>query len=670
MMVEFFERMRALADKLHDRARISVSHLHDSNSDKRLKDELCELKKYLSTIHARFPDVQGTSGQNGNPRSSGELVRILISVHANLEATLKLIEEEDARSDPAIEKPFLWESELLNSNAEAIAFENHKLRVLLCTFDPDEDVKAAIPPHWKERRSQKIRRYVETEIQRCGRQRREVNPQDTHQIKWNELNDAGYLKLVSGHKRCEVSAESWEAYVQCFIQNLQIAREESCEPSHRWICLMICSHSLMSARGSREYREFSNLFKDPQDLYIISTGITLHHYTTELEILLFDTLTELETEYLKPDAVQEWNKTKNLQQSTLLTPQTPPIVQDTHEIVSTGLTQSTGIDEYVVIFKCQLNGEQVDHVIKIRKDAKGALTLDFDKELRLWPHTFLAFRGLDLRKASIHPNYHPVGSYMCDLTLERKLRGRPDITSGRLSFQSSKDLKEFQRVLTGYKVLVDFQQGIKLRTLGKYSIGSIDAITGRLQILLKDFSTGNDSTQVDAGSSLRRASTSLSTMSGTTFASIATLKAQQAIPGSQLTTIDEGKGLQIEMLVPPPPLVIMFVESSSRDGKIQRGQILAFRFAEHSKLDRKKCKPDDKIPRCFVDYPSRCDIEIGHSKFPQNPKELRWLEVSFLNDEEREIFTKQLEDARKIYHRRMEQHNQGMEFMRQSRYNT
>lgn len=44
---------------------------------------------------------------------------------------------------------------------------------------------------------------------------------------------------------------------------------------------------------------------------------------------------------------------------------------------------------------------------------------------------------------------------MCDLTLERKLRGRSIITSGCLFFQSSTNLKEFQRALTGYKVLVD-----------------------------------------------------------------------------------------------------------------------------------------------------------------------------------------------------------------------
>ncbi|KAM0141906.1 hypothetical protein ACHAP3_001899 [Botrytis cinerea] len=599
--------MRVLADKLHDRTRISLPHSHDSNSDNNLEGELDELIKYLSTIHARFLDVQGSSGQNGDPRSSGELIRILISVHANLQATLQSIEEEDEKSYTA-KKAFLWNSERLNAVAEVIAIENHKLRVLLCTFDPDENVETAIPLEWRRWRLRKMEGYVETEIQRCGRQRCEVSRLDgyNYQFKWNKLNDAEYLSHISGDKLCKVSAKSWEFFIQCFTRNLQIAQEESCGPSDRWIHLMICSHYLMSARDSREYRQFVTYFKHPQDLCIIDTGFTLHHYITELEILLFGILTELETEYLNPDDVQERTKKRNSQQSTPLIPQTPPLVQERHESVSTGSTQSMGIDEYGVIFKCQLGGEQVDHVMKIRMDAEGAMTLDFDEELRLWPNTLQAFR--------------------------------------------------------------EFQRGIKVRTLEKYQFKSKNAITGRLQIWLKDFSRGNDSTQVGASSSLRRASTSLSAMSRTTFASIATLKAQQAIPGSHLTTIDEGSGLQIEM--PVPPLVIMFVESSSRDGKIQRGQILAFKFAEHSKLDRKKCKPDDKFPRCFVLHPVRCDLEIGPLKFPQNSKELSWLEVSFSNDEEREIFTRQLEDARKIYHRRMEQHNQGLKFMQQGRHNT
>ncbi|KAM0180552.1 hypothetical protein ACHAPF_002259 [Botrytis cinerea] len=598
--------MRVLADKLHDRTRISLPHSHDSNSDNNLEGELDELIKYLSTIHARFLDVQGTSGQNGDPRSSGELIRILISIHANLQATLQSIEEEDEKSYTA-KKAFLWNSERLNAVAEVIVIENHKLRVLLCTFDPDENVETAIPLEWRRWRLRKMEGYVETEIQRCGRQRCEVSRLDgyNYQFKWNKLNDAEYLSHISGDKLCKVSAKSWEFFIQCFTRNLQIAQEESCGPSDRWIHLMICSHYLMSARDSREYRQFVTYFKHPQDLCIIDTGFTLHHYITELEILLFGILTELETEYLNPDDVQEKTKKRNSQQSTPLIPQTP-IVQGRHESVSTGSTQSMGIDEYGVIFKCQLGGEQVDHVMKIRMDAEGAMTLDFDEELRLWPNTLQAFR--------------------------------------------------------------EFQRGIKVRTLEKYQFKSKNAITGRLQIWLKDFSRGNDSTQVGASSSLRRASTSLSAMSRTTFASIATLKAQQAIPGSHLTTIDEGSGLQIEM--PVPPLVIMFVESSSRDGKIQRGQILAFKFAEHSKLDRKKCKPDDKFPRCFVLHPVRCDLEIGPLKFPQNSKELSWLEVSFSNDEEREIFTRQLEDARKIYHRRMEQHNQGLKFMQQGRHNT
>ncbi|KAF7946175.1 hypothetical protein EAE96_009178 [Botrytis aclada] len=669
MMMEFFDHMRVLADKLHDRTRISLPHSHDLNPDNDLEAELDELVKYLSTIHARFLNVQDTSGQNGDPRSSGGLTRILISIYESLEVTLQSIAEGDAKNYTDDKNTFLWKSELLDSLAEDIAIENHKLRVLLCTFDPDANVEAAIPLKWRRWRSGKIDGYVETEIQRFGRQGREISRLDgyNYQFKWNELNNAEYLSYISGDKLCKVSSKSWKAFIQCFTRNLQIAQEESCEPSDRWIHLMICSHYLMSARDSWEYRQFDTYFKHPQDLYIINTGFTLPHYITELEILLFGILTELDTEYLNPDSVQERTKTKNSQQSTPLIPQTPPLVQDRHESVSTGSTQSMSIDEYGVIFRCQLSGEQNGRVMKIRTDAKGALTLDFDEELRLWPETLKEFRELDLRRASIRPDYFTPGIYMCELTLERKLHGRPDITRGRLFFQSSTNLKEFQRALTGYKVLVDFQRGIKLRILEKYQLKSKNAITGRLQIWLKGFSKGHDSTQAGAGSSLRRASTSLSTMSGTTFASIATLKALQAIPGSHLTTIDEGSGLQIEM--PVPPLVVMFVESS-RDGKMQRGQILAFKFAEHSELDRKKCKPDDKFPRCFVLHPVRCQLEIGPLKFPQNPKELSWLEVTFSNDEEREIFTKQLEDARKIYHRRMEQYNKGLKFMRQGHHNT
>lgn len=58
----------------------------------------------------------------------------------------------------------------------------------------------------------------------------------------------------------------------------------------------------------------------------------------------------------------------------------------------------TAVPQYshvqILTFVSQLSGEQVDHVFKIRKDAKGALTLDFDKELRHWPHSLQAFKEL------------------------------------------------------------------------------------------------------------------------------------------------------------------------------------------------------------------------------------------------------------------------------------
>ncbi|KAF7855406.1 hypothetical protein EAF04_010149 [Stromatinia cepivora] len=668
--MEFFDHMRALADKLHDGTRIDP---HGSSSGNDLNEKLEELKRYLSTIYARFRSVRNSSSQNGDYRSSGDLSRILISIHGNLQATLYMIDEEDRKNYQRGKNVYIWRSETLSSVVKSIAIENHKLKVLLCTFDctfdPDANVEDAIPLELREWRLQKVEQYVETEIRRCGRQGREVNRLDgyNHEFKWNKLNNPEYLSHISQDRLSDVSSTSWEAYIHCFTRNLQIAQEEHCEPSNRWIHLMICSHYLMSARDSQEYRQFYTSFKHPQDSYIIETGFTLDHYVTELEILLFGILTKLETEYLDPDMVQERTKIQALHLLTPQIPQTPPLVQDRHESISTGSTQSMVVDEYGVLFKCHLAGEQMGHLLKLRIDAEGALTLDFD-EPHLWPTSLQAFRELDLRRASIRPNYFTPDVYMCDLFLERRQSRGTNVTTGHLFFPGSTNLKEFQRALTGYKVLVDFKRGIKLRTLEKFQLNSKNTITGRLQIWLRDFSRGSDSTQTGTNLSLRRASTSFSAASRTTFASISTLKAQQAIPGSHLTTIDEGSGLSIEM--PVPPLVIMFVESPSKDKKIQRGQILAFKFEERSKIDQKKCKPDDRSPRCFVLHAVRCDLEIGPLKFPQNPKELSWIEISFSNVEERDIFSDRLTDARKIYNRRMEQHNKGMKFLRQGHHNT
>ncbi|KAJ8059582.1 hypothetical protein OCU04_011237 [Sclerotinia nivalis] len=668
--MEFFDQMRALADKLHDCTRISPSHPRGLSSGKDLSEKLEELKRYLSTIYVLFRSARNSSSQNGDYRSSGGLSRILISIHGNLQATLHGIDEEDRKNYQPGKNLYIWRSETLSSVAESIAIENHKLRVLLCTFDPNAAIEDAIPLEARKWRSQNIEQYVETEIRRCGKQGREVNRLDdhNHEFKWNKLHNPDYLSHISQDSLCDASSRSWETYIHCFTRNLQIAQEEHCEPSDRWIHLMICSHYLMSARDSQEYRQFYTFFKHPQDSYIIETGFTLDHYVTELEILLFGILTKLETEYLDPDMVEERTKIQVLHLATPQIPQTPPLVQDRHESISTGSTQSAGVDEYGVLFKCHLAGEQMGHLLKLRIDAEGALTLDFDDEPRLWPTSLQAFRELDLRRASIRPNYLTPGVYMCDLILERGQSRGSDVTTGRLFFQGSTNLKEFQRALTGYKVLVDFERSIKLRTLGKFQLDSKNVIIGRLQIWLKDFGRGNDSTRTDTDFSLRRTSTSFSATSRTTFASISTLKAQQAIPGSHLTTIDEGSGLSIGM--PIPPLVIMFVESSSKDKKIQRGQILAFKFEGHSKLDQKKCKPDDRFPRCFVLHAVRCDLEIGPLKFPQNPKELSWIEISFSNEKERENFSKQLTDARKIYNRRMEQHNKGMKFLLQGHHNT
>lgn len=68
---------------------------------------------------------------------------------------------------------------------------------------------------------------------------------------------------------------------------------------------------------------------------------------------------------------------------------------------------------------------------------------------------FLIFPNSDLRRASINPNYLTPDVYMCDLILERKGPRKTDVMTGRLFFQSSTNLKDFQRALTGYKVKVD-----------------------------------------------------------------------------------------------------------------------------------------------------------------------------------------------------------------------
>jgi len=241
-----------------------------------------------------------------------------------------------------------------------------------------------------------------------------------------------------------------------------------------------------------------------------------------------------------------------------------------------------------------------------------------------------------------------------------------------MTFGDSKDLKQFQRYVTGYKVHVDFKQNIKLRVLKKTQFDSknLNVVTGRLQIWTwKDETNPDDVAGVK--SPLDRASTSMSTMSRASFASTATLKAQQKIPGAQITDVDGGDGLRVRM--PIPPLLIMFVELSSKDKDIQPGQILAFKIDQNAKIDRGKCKCDDKkakCPRCFIVHATRVDLEIGRWKYPTHAKELSWVELTFTDDIERETFTEQLKIARNMYSGGVDNHSKGRAFFHQGRHNT
>lgn len=46
----------------------------------------------------------------------------------------------------------------------------------------------------------------------------------------------------------------------------------------------------------------------------------------------------------------------------------------------------------LIIFDSPLGGEQTGHILKLRVDAEGALTLDFDEEPHLWPMSLRVFR--------------------------------------------------------------------------------------------------------------------------------------------------------------------------------------------------------------------------------------------------------------------------------------
>jgi hypothetical protein len=215
---------------------------------------------------------------------------------------------------------------------------------------------------------------------------------------------------------------------------------------------------------------------------------------------------------------------------------------------------------------------------------------------------------------------------------------------------------EFRNFYPMSKVVADHhyssKQNIKLRILKKTQFNSmnLNSITGRLQIW-----TWKDETDPNAvlgpNALLDRAPTSMSTMSRTSVASTATIRVIQRLPGARVTDVGGGDGVSVRM--PIPPLLIMFVESSSKDKDIQPGQILAFKSKSpilflrlvspadnilvdrNAKIDRGKCNCDDKkakCPRCFIIHPHRVDLEIGRLKYPINAKELSWMELTFTDD--------------------------------------
>ncbi|KAM3072525.1 hypothetical protein ACMFMG_009321 [Clarireedia jacksonii] len=531
----------------------------------------------------------------------------------------------------------------------------------------NEKIDSIIQPDFKLWRSRKIEYYIEMEIQRCGRQQQKSSNGYDDRFRWAKLNDPDYLANISGDSLCDGSSRSLVGFVQCFIRNLQLAKDKNCTPVQRWVYLMICSHYLMSARALREYRAFEEMFVHEHDLQIVGMGLTLQNYVAELELLLFGVLTDLQTEYLHQDQVQERTRKR------VDTPQLPPSTPSSgrKESGSAESSRSTVIDDMPVIFQCTLAGEQDGYNLKIRIDSDGRLSLDFDGHIDQWPSGLRPFHGVDLRKTRIHPQYH-AGVYRCDLYLEARQPPQPPILRAQLTFRDSKDLKQFQRHLTGYKVHIEFKQNVKLRSLKKTQFDSrhLNAVTGRLQIWIRKDETNPD---VVGGvkSSLDRASTFMSAMSRASFASTATLRAQQQIPGARIIDVDGGDGLRVNM--PIPPLLVLFVESSSRDQDIQPGQILAFKIDQNAKIDRGKCKCDDKkakCPRCFIVHATRVDLEIGRWKYPTHAKELSWVELTFVDDTERETFTEQLKIVRNIHSGLVDDHSRGIRFLHQGGHNT
>jgi hypothetical protein len=94
----------------------------------------------------------------------------------------------------------------------------------------------------------------------------------------------------------------------------------------------------------------------------------------------------------------------------------------------------------MLTFGSTLAGEQAGRNLKIRIDPDSRL--------------LTKILSSDLRKTTIHPQYR-AGVYRCDLYLEEKSPGQPRMRSAQLTFGDPKDLKQFQRYVTGYKVHVE-----------------------------------------------------------------------------------------------------------------------------------------------------------------------------------------------------------------------
>jgi hypothetical protein len=156
---------------------------------------------------------------------------------------------------------------------------------LLTICASDEKINSIIQPDFKQWRSEKIEHYIETEIQRCGRQQPKSSNGYDDRFKWGRLNNPDYLANISGDSLCDGSSRSLVGFVQCFIRNLLLATDANCHPAQRWVYLVICSHYLMSARASQEYRAFEETYNHEHDLRMIGMGLTLQNYVAELELV-------------------------------------------------------------------------------------------------------------------------------------------------------------------------------------------------------------------------------------------------------------------------------------------------------------------------------------------------------------------------------------------------